>query len=224
MYKIFLIEDDESLAKLIKSGLERFGYEVFVAEDFFNIIPQYKNIMPHLVLIDVNLPFFNGYHWCSQIRKFSKVPIIFISSVTERMNIIMALNMGDDDYITKPFDFDVLETKILALLRRTYDFQTENEYIEYKELILDLASMKLKYKNEIRELSKNEFRILEVLLKNKGKVVSREELMNKLWQSNVYIDDNTLTVNVSRLKSILKEIGIENFIETKRGAGYYINE
>ena len=224
MYKIFLIEDDESLAKLIKSGLERFGYEVFVAEDFFNIIPQYKNIMPHLVLIDVNLPFFNGYHWCSQIRKFSKVPIIFISSVTERMNIIMALNMGDDDYITKPFDFDLLETKILALLRRTYDFQTENEYIEHKELILDLASMKLKYKSEIRELSKNEFRILEVLLKNKGKVVSREELMNKLWQSNVYIDDNTLTVNVSRLKSILKEIGIENFIETKRGAGYYINE
>ena len=224
MYKIFLIEDDESLAKLIKSGLERFGYEVFVAEDFFNIIPQYKNIMPHLVLIDVNLPFFNGYHWCSQIRNFSKVPIIFISSVTERMNIIMALNMGDDDYITKPFDFDVLETKILALLRRTYDFQTENEYIEYKELILDLASMKLKYKNEIRELSKNEFRILEVLLKNIGKVVSREELMNKLWQSDVYIDDNTLTVNVSRLKAILKEIGIENFIETKRGAGYYINE
>ncbi len=224
MYKIFLIEDDESLAKLIKSGLERFGYEVFVAEDFFNIIPQYKNIMPHPVLIDVNLPFFNGYHWCSQIRKFSKVPIIFISSVTERMNIIMALNMGDDDYITKPFDFDVLETKILALLRRTYDFQTENEYIEYKELILDLASMKLKYKNEIRELSKNEFRILEVLLKNIGKVVSREELMNKLWQSDVYIDDNTLTVNVSRLKAILKEIGIENFIETKRGAGYYINE
>jgi hypothetical protein len=194
MYKIFLIEDDESLAKLIKSGLERFGYEVFVAEDFFNIIPQYKNIMPHLVLIDVNLPFFNGYHWCSQIRKFSKVPIIFISSVTERMNIIMALNMGDDDYITKPFD--LLETKILALLRRTYDFQTDNEYIEYKELILDLASMKLKYKNEIRELSKNEFRILEVLLKNIGKVVSREELMNKLWQSDVYIDDNTLTVNV----------------------------
>jgi len=224
MYKIFLIEDDESLAKLIKSGLERFGYEVFVAEDFFNIIPQYKNIMPHLVLIDVNLPFFNGYHWCSQIRKFSKVPIIFISSVTERMNIIMALNMGDDDYITKPFDFDLLETKILALLRRTYDFQTENEYIEHKELILELHSMKLKYKSEIRELSKNEFRILEVLLKNKGKVVSREELMNKLWQSNVYIDDNTLTVNVSRLKSILKEIGIENFIETKRGAGYYINE
>jgi len=134
MYKIFLIEDDESLAKLIKSGLERFGYEVFVAEDFFNIIPQYKNIMPHLVLIDVNLPSFNGYHWCSQIRKFSKVPIIFISSVTERMNIIMALNMGDDDYITKPFD--LLETKILALLRRTYDFQTENEYIEHKELIL----------------------------------------------------------------------------------------
>jgi two component transcriptional regulator, winged helix family len=194
MYKIFLIEDDESLAKLIKSGLERFGYEVFVAEDFFNIIPQYKNIMPHLVLIDVNLPFFNSYHWCSQIRKFSKVPIIFISSVTERMNIIMALNMGDDDYITKPFD--LLETKILALLRRTYDFQTDNEYIEYKELILDLASMKLKYKNEIRELSKNEFRILEVLLKNIGKVVSREELMNKLWQSDVYIDDNTLTVNV----------------------------
>ena len=224
MYKIFLIEDDESLAKLIKSGLERFGYEVFVAEDFFNIIPQYKNIMPHLVLIDVNLPFFNGYHWCSQIRKFSKVPIIFISSVTERMNIIMALNMGDDDYITKPFDFDLLETKILALLRRTYDFQTENEYIEHKELILELHSMKLKYKSEIRELSKNEFRILEVLLKNKGKVVSREELMNKLWQSNVYIDDNTLTVNVSRLKSIIKEIGIENFIETKRGAGYYINE
>lgn len=224
MYKIFLIEDDESLAKLIKSGLERFGYEVFVAEDFFNIIPQYKNIMPHLVLIDVNLPFFNGYHWCSQIRKFSKVPIIFISSVTERMNIIMALNMGDDDYITKPFDFDLLETKILALLRRTYDFQTENEYIEHKELILELHSMKLKYKNEIRELSKNEFRILEVLLKNIGKVVSREELMNKLWQSDVYIDDNTLTVNVSRLKAILKEIGIENFIETKRGAGYYINE
>lgn len=222
MYKIFLIEDDESLAKLIKSGLERFGYEVFVAEDFFNIIPQYKNIMPHLVLIDVNLPFFNGYHWCSQIRKFSKVPIIFISSVTERMNIIMALNMGDEDYITKPFD--LLETKILALLRRTYDFQTENEYIEHKELILELHSMKLKYKSEIRELSKNEFRILEVLLKNKGKVVSREELMNKLWQSDVYIDDNTLTVNVSRLKSILKEIGIENFIETKRGAGYYINE
>ena len=176
----------------------------------------------HLLMIDTNLPYFNGYHWCAMIRKVSKIPIIFISSALESMNIIMAINMGADDFISKPFELDILESKVLALLRRSYDFNLENEYLECDNVILKIDNMSVSYMGREMELSKNEFRILEVLMKNKQNVVSREEIMNKLWQSDLYIDDNTLTVNVSRLKSTLEKLGRSDFIKTKRGVGYYV--
>ena len=222
MYKIMIIEDDFTLAGLIKSSLSKWGYEVFCVEDFFNVMDDFTAINPHLLMIDINLPYFNGYHWCAMIRKVSKIPIIFISSALESMNIIMAINMGADDFISKPFELDILESKVLALLRRSYDFNLENEYLECDNVILKIDNMSVSYMGREMELSKNEFRILEVLMKNKQNVVSREEIMNKLWQSDLYIDDNTLTVNVSRLKSTLEKLGRSDFIKTKRGVGYYV--
>lgn len=222
MYKIMIIEDDLTLAGLIKSSLGKWGYEVFCVEDFFNVMDDFTAINPHLLMIDINLPYFNGYHWCAMIRKVSKIPIIFISSALESMNIIMAINMGADDFISKPFELDILESKVLALLRRSYDFNLENEYLECDNVILKIDNMSVSYMGREMELSKNEFRILEVLMKNKQNVVSREEIMNKLWQSDLYIDDNTLTVNVSRLKSTLEKLGRSDFIKTKRGVGYYV--
>ena len=222
MYKIMIIEDDLTLAGLIKNSLSKWGYEVFYVEDFFNVMDDFTAINPHLLMIDINLPYFNGYHWCAMIRKVSKIPIIFISSALESMNIIMAINMGADDFISKPFELDILESKVLALLRRSYDFNLENEYLECDNVILKIDNMSVSYMGREMELSKNEFRILEVLMKNKQNVVSREEIMNKLWQSDLYIDDNTLTVNVSRLKSTLEKLGRSDFIKTKRGVGYYV--
>jgi two component transcriptional regulator, winged helix family len=217
-----IIEDDLTLAGLIKNSLSKWGYEVFCVEDFFNVMDDFTAINPHLLMIDINLPYFNGYHWCAMIRKVSKIPIIFISSALESMNIIMAINMGADDFISKPFELDILESKVLALLRRSYDFNLENEYLECDNVILKIDNMSVSYMGREMELSKNEFRILEVLMKNKQNVVSREEIMNKLWQSDLYIDDNTLTVNVSRLKSTLEKLGRSDFIKTKRGVGYYV--
>jgi len=217
-----IIEDDLTLAGLIKNSLSKWGYEVFYVEDFFNVMDDFTAINPHLLMIDINLPYFNGYHWCAMIRKVSKIPIIFISSALESMNIIMAINMGADDFISKPFELDILESKVLALLRRSYDFNLENEYLECDNVILKIDNMSVSYMGREMELSKNEFRILEVLMKNKQNVVSREEIMNKLWQSDLYIDDNTLTVNVSRLKSTLEKLGRSDFIKTKRGVGYYV--
>lgn len=223
MHRIMIVEDDEIISSEIKKNLKQWNYEVFIIKDFQKVMESFFDCSPHLVLLDVSLPFFDGYHWCQEIRKLSKVPIVFISSASENMNIVMAMNLGGDDYILKPFDLTVLEAKIKALIRRTYDFGKGTEILEKEGLILNLSEMTVTYENKTVNLTKNEFKILETMLKQEG-IIRREELMEKLWQSDYYIDDNTLTVNVGRLRKTLKELGASNVIHTKKGVGYYVGK
>lgn len=222
MYKILIVEDDMIIAKSMKNCLCKWNYEAKYIVDFKDIIAQFVQFDPHLVLLDISLPFLNGYHWCSEIRKISKVPIIFVSSMSDNMNIIMAVNMGGDDFIAKPFDLNILVAKVQALLRRTYSFGGKMDVIEYKGVVLNLSSAAVEYKDNKLELTKNEFKILQILLENTGKVIPRDVIMVRLWESDSYIDDNTLTVNVTRLRKKLSEIGICDFIKTKKGIGYMV--
>lgn len=220
MYKIFMVEDDEIIARSIREHLQAWNYDVCCVEDFSNVVAEFVRFDPQLVLMDITLPFFNGYHWCSEIRKISKVPVIFLSSAADNMNIVMAVNMGADDFIAKPFDLEVLTVKIQAMLRRSYDFAGTGSMLEHKGAILNLNETTLTYQEQKIELTKNEFRILEILMENKEKVVSRETLMTKLWESDNYVDENTLSVNVNRLRKKLEALGLEEFILTKKGIGY----
>ena len=220
MYKIFMVEDDEIIARSIREHLQAWNYDVCCVEDFSNVVAEFVRFDPQLVLMDITLPFFNGYHWCSEIRKISKVPVIFLSSAGDNMNIVMAVNMGADDFIPKPFDLEVLTVKIQAMLRRSYDFAGTGSMLEHKGAILNLNETTLTYQEQKIELTKNEFRILEILMENKEKVVSRETLMTKLWESDNYVDENTLSVNVNRLRKKLEALGLEEFILTKKGIGY----
>ncbi len=222
MYKIFIVEDDIALAEAMKRQIESWGNEAYYTKDFQNIISEFHKYDPHMVLMDIMLPFFNGYHWCTEIRKISNVPIVFISSASDNMNIVMAMNMGGDDFIQKPIDLDVMIAKMQALLRRTYDIGSKMSMLEHNGAFLNLDDTTLTYKDSRIELTKNEFRILRTLLENKGKVVSRDTLMNKLWQMDEYIEENTLTVNVNRLRKKLEAAGLKNFITTKVGSGYII--
>lgn len=220
MYKIFMVEDDEIIARSIREHLQAWNYDVCCVEDFSNVVAEFVRFDPQLVLMDITLPFFNGYHWCSEIRKISKVPVIFLSTAADNMNIVMAVNMGADDFIPKPFDLEVLTVKIQAMLRRSYDFAGTGSMLEHKGAILNLNETTLTYQEQKIELTKNEFRILEILMENKEKVVSRETLMTKLWESDNYVDENTLSVNVNRLRKKLEALGLEEFILTKKGIGY----
>lgn len=220
MYKIFMVEDDEIIARSIREHLQAWNYDVCCVEDFSNVVAEFVRFDPQLVFMDITLPFFNGYHWCSEIRKISKVPVIFLSSAADNMNIVMAVNMGADDFIPKPFDLEVLTVKIQAMLRRSYDFAGTGSMLEHKGAILNLNETTLTYREQKIELTKNEFRILEILMENKEKVVSRETLMTKLWESDNYVDENTLSVNVNRLRKKLEALGLEEFILTKKGIGY----
>lgn len=220
MYKIFMVEDDEIIARSIREHLQAWNYDVCCVEDFSNVVAEFVRFDPQLVLMDITLPFFNGYHWCSEIRKISKVPVIFLSSAADNMNIVMAVNMGADDFIPKPFDLEVPTVKIQAMLRRSYDFAGTGSMLEHKGAILNLNETTLTYQEQKIELTKNEFRILEILMENKEKVVSRETLMTKLWESDNYVDENTLSVNVNRLRKKLEALGLEEFILTKKGIGY----
>ena len=220
MYKIFMVEDDEIIARSIREHLQAWNYDVCCVEDFSNVVAEFVRFDPQLVLMDITLPFFNGYHWCSEIRKISKVPVIFLSSAADNMNIVMAVNMGADDFIPKPFDLEVLTVKIQAMLRRSYDFAGTGSMLEHKGAILNLNETTLTYQEQKIELTKNEFRILEILMENKEKVVSRETLMTKLWESDNYVDENTLSVNVNRLRKKLEALGLEEFILKKKGIGY----
>lgn len=220
-WKIFLVEDDKVIAEEIERHLKFWNYEIKIAEDFQNIFDDFKNFHPDLVLMDVSLPFYNGYHWCKIIRKSSKVPILFISAADENLNLIMAMDLGADDYLTKPFELELLQIKIRALLRRAYEY-VETKNIIYKDIRLNCDSMIISRENEERELTKNEFKILEILLERPGKVVNRDEIIDKIWQTDSYIDDNTLTVNVMRLRKKLEEINIFDLIKTKKGVGYYV--
>mgnify|MGYP002510283078 FL=1 len=222
MYKIFIVEDDEMIAAGLKRHLKSWDYEVSCAQDLANVMPEFVHAAPHLVLMDVKLPFYNGYYWCSEIRKVSKVPIIFLSSASDNMNIVMAVNMGGDDFIAKPFDLDVLTVKIQAMLRRSYDFVSQSVVLEHRGAMLNLTEATLIYGNEKLELTKNELRILQVLMENKEKVVARDTLMTKLWESDSYVDENTLSVNVNRLRKKLESVGLSDFIQTKKGIGYLV--
>ena len=220
-WKIFLVEDDKVIAKEIERHLKFWNYEIKIAEDFQNIFDDFKSFHPDLVLMDVSLPFYNGYHWCKIIRKNSKVPILFISAADENLNLIMAMDLGADDYLTKPFELELLQIKIRALLRRAYEY-IETRNIFYKDISLDCDKMIISRENKEIELTKNEFKILEILLEKPGKVVNRDEIIDKIWQTDSYIDDNTLTVNVMRLRKKLEEINIFELIKTKKGVGYYV--
>lgn len=222
--KILIIEDDRGIADAIQKQAEKWGLQAKCVQDFRNVMAEYAEYDPQLVLLDISLPFFNGYHWCSEIRRVSKVPIIFISSASDNMNIVMAMNMGGDDFIAKPFDNSVLIAKIQALLRRTYDFGTGRTILEHKGAILNTGDNTLNYKEERIELSKNEYRILFILMENKGSVVSREKLMEQLWETDSFVDENTLTVNIGRLRKRLGAAGLEDFITTKFGVGYLIED
>lgn len=222
MYRILLVEDDRALAEAIQSQLESFGHEVLLVSDFEHVFERFTECAPQLVLLDIVLPFFNGYHWCQKIRTVSKVPIVFLSSASENMNIVMAMNMGGDDFVAKPVDPLVLAAKVSAVLRRTYEFGEEKSYLELRGALLDLSDSSLLYQGERIELTKNEFRILRCLLENRGKIVSREALMMSLWQNDIYVEENTLSVNVARLRKKLDGIGLTDVIETKMGSGYLL--
>ena len=222
MYRIMMIEDDPMIAKAVRETLASWGMEVYCVEDFRNVMTEFTSFAPQLVLLDISLPFYNGYHWCQEIRRVSKVPVIFLSSAADKMNIIMAVNMGADDFIAKPFDLNILTAKVQALLRRTYDFGKETNLLEHQGAILDIGSGVLNYQGQRVELTKNEWRILQILMENKGKAVSRDTLMTRLWESDSFIDDNTLTVNVTRLRRKLEDVGLDHFIRTKKGVGYLV--
>ena len=222
MYRILIIEDDFSLAEAIRKQLVSWGLEAQCVEDFQNVIPAFVAYDPHLVLVDIMLPFFNGYHWCSEIRKISQVPVVFISSASDNMNIVMAMNMGGDDFIAKPIDLSVMTAKLQALLRRAYDMGSRIPVLEHRGAVLNLNDTTLSYNGQKLELTKNEFRILQTLLENKGKVVSRDTLITRLWQADAYVEENTLTVNVNRLRKKLESAGLRDFIATRVGSGYII--
>ena len=222
MYRILIVEDDASMAQIMKKQIESWGNEAQIADDFQNILPIFTEFDPHLVLLDIMLPFFNGYYWCSEIRKLSTVPVIFLSSASDNMNIIMAMNMGADDFIPKPVDLNVLIAKLNAVLRRVYDRSGQVPALECKGAVLNLNDGSLVYQGQRLELTKNEFRILQTLMENRGKIVSRDKLMTRLWQNDCYVEENTLTVNITRLRTKLEQAGLKGFIATKVGSGYII--
>lgn len=222
MYKILIVDDDRVIADTVKEQLIKWGYEARIVDDFNNVLKIFAEYGPNLVLMDIGLPFFNGYHWCAQIRNISKVPVIFMSSMSDNMNIVMAINMGGDDFVIKPFDMNVLIAKVQAMLRRTYSFAESTNIIEHNGCILNMNDQTFIYNEEMVELTKNEYRILQCLLENIGKVVARDTIMMKLWESDNFIDDNTLTVNVARLRKKLENAGLKDYIKTKKGSGYII--
>lgn len=222
MYRIFIVEDDAAIAQAVCEQAESWALEARCVSDFRRVAEEAAAYGPHLILLDISLPFFDGYHWCRQIRRTSRVPIIFLSSAADNMNIVMAMNMGGDDFIAKPFDLNVLLAKIQAILRRTYDFAAPAPTLEHRGAVLNTADASLTYQGQRIELTKNDYRILQTLLERKGSVVSRETLMEKLWETDSFVDENTLTVNIARLRRKLEAAGLPDYITTKKGLGYLI--
>ena len=222
IYRILIVEDDRVIAKSIKQHIEAWGCSARTVRDFSDVMHEFAEFNPHLILMDIGLPFFDGYHWCSEIRKVSQVPVIFISSAADNMNIVMAVSMGGDDFIAKPFDLSVLTAKVQAMLRRTYDFSGVSNLIEHRGAILNISDATLIYEGNIVDLTKNEYRILQALMENRGRAVSRDMLMKRLWETDSFVDENTLTVNVARLRKKLEQAGMQDFIQTKKGIGYLV--
>ncbi|RCX16118.1 DNA-binding response OmpR family regulator [Anaerobacterium chartisolvens] len=224
MYRILIVEDDMTIAGLLSDNMRKWGFHASAVTDFQNVMAEFDSNQPHIVLLDISLPFYNGYYWCAQIRKKSSTPILFLSSHAENMDIVMAVNMGGDDYVTKPFSMDVLIAKIHALLRRTYSYYSDRSVLEAGEAELDVGRGELIYGNQSIELTRNELRIMRLLIENKNNIVSREQLMQALWDSDSFIDGNTLTVNINRLRRKLEDIGLSDFITTKKGIGYAVHD
>lgn len=221
-YKILIVEDDNVIADSIKKHLEKWEYQVHCVTDFKDVLKDVTSFKPELILLDITLPFYNGFYWCKEIRKLTKVPIIFISSADDKMNIVMAMDMGGDDFIAKPFDLTVLTAKINAMLRRSYSFKANLNILEHKGVILNLSNAVLSKGGNDVELTKNEFKIMKLLMENAGEMVKRDTIMIHLWDSDSFIDDNTLTVNLTRIRKKLSQIGAEDYIETKKGIGYMV--
>lgn len=222
MHKILIIEDDKTICNILGQHLSKWGYEVGSISDFHNVLEEFIAFDPQLVLLDISLPYFNGHHWCSEIRRISKVPIIFLSSSDDNLNIVMALNMGGDDFIVKPFDLNVVTAKVQAVLRRSYAFKEQTNLIQHKGAVLNLNDATLTCGDQRVELTKNEYRILQILMSRAGEIVSRDEIMRALWEDDSFVDDNTLTVNVARLRKRLEEAGLSDYIKTKKGIGYVV--
>ncbi len=223
MFKIMIVEDDHKIREIMMENIKKWNFECIQVEDFNEVLHNFIKCKPDLVLMDINLPCFDGFYWCNKIREVSRVPIIFISSRTANMDIIMAINMGADDFIQKPFSLDVLIAKITAILRRTYSYSNvESNVLEYNGVILNLKDCNFMYNNKKMDLTKNEFKILYILMKNNNEVVSRDKIMKALWEDESFVDDNTLTVNINRLRKKIIDTGLTDFIQTKKGQGYII--
>lgn len=220
MYRIFLVEDDEVIAGAVKRHLEGWGYTVRCAQAFDRVLQEFAAFDPQLVLLDISLPFFNGYHWCQEIRKVSQVPILFLTSAGDSVNTVMAMQLGGDDLLAKPFDLQVLSAKVQAMLRRAYDFGPAAHLLSCGGAVLNVSDGTLTVDGQRLELTRNEFRILQMLLERKGQTVSREALMTRLWESDSFVDENTLTVNVGRLRRKLEAAGLPDLIRTRKGEGY----
>jgi len=223
MFKIMIVEDDTRIKEILLENVVRWGFEGKALDNFDEVFIEFSKYSPHLVLMDINLPFFDGFYWCSKIREISKVPIIFVSSRNNNMDVIMAINMGGDDFIQKPFSLEILMAKIKALIRRTYSYaDAETNVLQYQDIVINMKDNSIVYKNKKSELSRNEFSILYLLMKNNGNLISRDKIMRSLWEDESFVDDNTLTVNVNRLRKKLEDIGLEDLIKTKKGQGYTI--
>ena len=220
--KVFIVEDDAVIARAVAAHLTTWQMQVQCAGNFEKITEEVEDFQPDIIIMDIKLPYYNGFYWCAEIRKTSKVPIVFLSSADDNMNIVMAMNMGGDEFIEKPFDLNVVTAKVQAVLRRAYSFQGSANVLEHKGIVLNLSDATLSYEGEKLELTKNEFRILQTLMEYKGKIVPRDEIIEKLWESDQFIDDNTLTVNVARLRKKLDIIGMGDMIRTKKGIGYIV--
>ena len=222
MYRIFIVEDDGVIAGVIRRHLESWGYTVRCAERFDDVLSEFAAFDPHLVLLDISLPFFNGYHWCQEIRRVSKVPILFLTSASDNVNVVMAMQLGGDDLLAKPFDLQVLSAKVQALLRRAYDFGPASRLLSCGGAVLNVSDGTLDVSGQRVELTRNECRILQLLLEHKGEIVGRDALMTRLWESDSFVDENTLTVNIARLRRKLESAGLPDFIRTRKGAGYLV--
>ena len=223
-YRILIVEDDEVIARSIQKLMEDWGWEACCVEDFSKVLDTFASYNPHLVILDIALPACNGFYWCMEIRKTSKVPIIFISSADDNMNIVMAMNIGADDFISKPFDLQVLTAKIQAVLRRSYGTALSIHKLECGKVELNLDTTTASVDGSQMELTKNEFLILKTLMEHAGSVVSRETIMERLWGNDEFVDDNTLTVNMTRIRRKMEAAGVKDFIVTKRGLGYIVGE
>lgn len=222
MLKILIIEDDKSIDSILSDELNQWGYQTKSIEDFSTVYETFEKFEPNLVLMDISLPYYNGFYWTQRIRQKSNVPIVFISSHSESMDMVQAIQFGADDYITKPIDITVTIAKIQAILRRTYDYALDSDKLAYGELTLNLSSAKLEGEEFSLSLTRTELLILDILFNMKGQIAKRENIINHCWQGDDFIDDNTLAVNMTRLRKKLAGVGLDEFIQTKKGIGYYL--